>query len=84
MNYKTLKRSVSALGTGLALWYGAGMANVETTPNRVLSDATRIGCIDSVVQDSYDTRTMLGMAGKTLTYAGLAGIVLSFIPRKKQ
>lgn len=84
MNYKTFRRSLTAAVIGAGLWYGAGLAGVESMPNRMLEDATRIGCLDSIVQDSENTTSLPGMAGKMLTYAGLAGMLLSFVPRKKE
>lgn len=83
MNYKTFKRSLTAAVIGAGLWYGAGLAGVESTPGRMLEDATRIGCIDSIVQDSENTTSIPGMTGKMLTYAGLTGMILSMIPRRR-
>lgn len=83
MNYKTMKGSMAAFVAGMGLWYGAGLSGYETTPGRVVEDASRIGVLESIVQDSGDTRTIPGMAGKMLTYAGLIGMGLSLVKKKE-
>ena len=86
MNYKAMKKSMVAFGAGMALWYGAGLSGYETTPDRVVDDAIKIGILESLVQDSTDTRTLPGMAGKMLTYAGIlgAGLSLANVGKKKK
>lgn len=86
MNYNTMKKSMATFGLGMALWYGAGLSGAETTPGRVIDDATKIGILESLVQDSTDTRTLPGFAGKMLTYAGIlgAGMSLANVGKKKE
>jgi len=86
MNYKTMKKSMASFGLGMALWYGAGLSGYETTPGRVVDDAVKIGVLESLVQDSTDTRTLPGAAGKMLTYAGIlgAGMSLANVGNKKK
>ncbi len=86
MNYKAFKKSMVAFGAGMALWYAAGLSGYETTPGRVVSDAVKIGVLESLVQDSGDTSTIPGMAGKMLTYSGIigAGLSLANVRKKKK
>lgn len=65
MNYKTMKGSMAAFVAGMGLWYGAGLSGYETTPGRVVEDASRIGVLESIVQDSGDTR-ILGWQARCL------------------
>ena len=84
MNYKVLKRSMVAAGIGTALWYGVGLSGNDTTPDRMIVDSTRIGCLESIAQDSGDTKTILGFAGKMLFYGGLAGMAIAAFSKKKK
>lgn len=83
MNYKTFKRSLATTALGAVLWTYAGTSGSDSTPGRVIEQAYKGSTIDAIVED-VERSSPLGLAGRTLTYGGLASASLSLIASKKK